>query len=193
MINVYDFDQTIYQGDCARDFFKYCLFHYPLKVSKVFPLMSVSFLRYKLNKIERYKLLESIYQYLLYLDVDNFELLVNEFWDKHQHKVYNWYFKQKKVDDLIISASPSFLIGNICQRLNLNYIAASLDINSGKYVGDGSCYGKDKVRLFKKYYPEVEINEFYSDSYSDQPLALLAKKAFMVKNGCVREWEFIEI
>lgn len=191
MINVYDFDQTIYKGDCARDFFKYCLLNYPLQVSKIFPRFTVSLLRYQLNKIPRKELLESLYRYLLYLDVIDLEKLVNVFWDKHQHKIYNWYLEQKREDDLIISASPAFLISVICKRMNLRFIAASLDTDSGKYVGDGSCYGEDKVRLFNKYYPDVIIDKFYSDSYSDQPLASVARQAFMVTNGQIEPWEFI--
>ncbi len=191
MINVYDFDETIYRGDCARDFFKYCLLHYPLQVSKVFPRLTISLLRYKLKKIPRKQLLESLYQYLLYLDAIDLDKLINIFWDKHQHKIYRWYLKQKRDDDLIISASPAFLIGAICKRMNLRFIAASLDTSSGKYVGDGSCYGEDKVRLFKKYYPNETIDKFYSDSYSDQPLASISKQAFMVTKGQIKAWEFI--
>lgn len=44
--------------------------------------------------------------------------------------------------------------------------------------------GKEKLRrLMTKYGTDVKIAEFYSDSYSDLPLAQIAEKAFLVKKN----------
>ena len=37
----------------------------------------------------------------------------------------------------------------------------------------------------------IHIDQFYSDSQSDLPLAKIADKAFLVNNGVVREWKGI--
>ena len=65
-----------------------------------------------------------------------------------------------------------------------------MDINTYKINGI-DCAGIEKVLRFKKEYPDGVIDEFYSDSYSDMPLAELAKKAYMVdKQGKIYDWNF---
>ncbi|MBQ7745742.1 MAG: polysaccharide biosynthesis protein GtrA, partial [Ruminococcus sp.] len=62
-----------------------------------------------------------------------------------------------------------------------------------KYTGiyDGvNCHGKEKVRRFYEVFPDRKIEEFYSDSYSDSPLAEIADKAFMVDGEKVTKWVF---
>ena len=51
-----------------------------------------------------------------------------------------------------------------------------------------NCHDTEKVRRFRALYPDAEIDEFYSDSLSDSPLAELAGKAFLVKKGRLSEW-----
>ena len=43
--------------------------------------------------------------------------------------------------------------------------------------------GEEKVKRFYEIYPKEIIDEFYSDSYSDLPLANISKKAFLIKKG----------
>ena len=65
-------------------------------------------------------------------------------------------------------------------------MASPLDLNTLKYEGK-NCYGEEKVNVFKKYY-DSQIDEFYSDSISDEPLALLAKKAYIVDKNEIKDW-----
>ena len=44
-----------------------------------------------------------------------------------------------------------------------------------------NCHGKEKVRRFYKEFPEDTVVEnFYSDSLTDTPLAKLADKAYLI-------------
>ena len=44
-----------------------------------------------------------------------------------------------------------------------------------------NCHGEEKVRRFREVYGDAQIDEFYSDSLHDTPLAKEAKRAFLVK------------
>lgn len=117
----------------------------------------------------------------------NPEIDIKMFWDTHEKNIKGWYLKQKKDDDIIISASPEFLLNPICERLGIkNLTASKVDVHTGKYSGV-NCHGEEKVRLFRELYGG-EIDEFYSDSRSDTPLAEISKKAFMVKGDKIEDW-----
>ena len=103
--------------------------------------------------------------------------------------IKSFYLKQKNYDDVIISASPTFLLEPICRRLNITYLIASkVDKHTGKYTGI-NCYGSEKVRRFKEIFPNQSIDNFYSDSLSDAPIAKLAKHAFLVSKKHIKNWE----
>ena len=60
-------------------------------------------------------------------------------------------------------------------------------MKTGKFTGE-NCKGQEKVKRFRKKYGNAVIDDFYSDSLSDLPLARIAKRAFLVKKGKIREW-----
>ena len=68
-------------------------------------------------------------------------------------------------------------------------MASRVDKHTGVYSGI-NCHGKEKVRRFREKFPQGKIGEFYSDSYSDSPLAEIADKAFMVDGEKVTKWVF---
>jgi phosphoserine phosphatase len=43
--------------------------------------------------------------------------------------------------------------------------------------------GEEKLRAYRERFGDAPIDEFYSDSRRDAPLAALAKRAFIVKKG----------
>ena len=48
---------------------------------------------------------------------------------------------------------------------------------------------EEKVKRLNKYIPDYSIDEFYSDSFSDTPLAKLSKRAFIVKGNDLFDWD----
>lgn len=111
------------------------------------------------------------------------------FCESHKNKIMSWYQKKHKEDDLIISASPEFLLKGFCQNLGcVHLIASEVDPESGKFLSE-NCKGEEKVKRFKMVYGNEKIEEFYSDSYSDLPMGKLAERAYLVKNGKPCEWK----
>lgn len=186
MRNVYDFDKTIYEGDSTIDFYLYCLKQYPFIIRWI-PKQCCAFFLYKTKRITKTKMKEMFYSF--FQDIRNIDLIVHSFWIKNENKVAKWYLRQKESTDLIISASPEFLLKPICEKLGIScLIASKVDNKTGAYNGE-NCYGEEKVRRFYAEYPTEKIKSFYSDSYSDTPLANLAEQAYLVRKNQLQDWK----
>ena len=184
-MNVYDFDNTIYSGDSSIDFYFYCLRKYPAVITCL-PRQIKAALDYKLGRIEKVIFKEVFFSFLNKLHDPKKD--VGEFWDKNQSKMTSWYLRQQEEDDLIVSASPVFLLRDLCTRLNIKYLIASeVNIRTGRFESD-NCYGKEKVKRVMESFPDAKINKFYSDSLSDKYLAELSKEAFMVAENTISQW-----
>lgn len=187
-MNVYDFDGTIYDGDSTVDFYVFALKKKPFLISYV-PKQAWGFLLYLLKKINKVRLKE---YFLSFLSSINTEKLTEEFWNQNQYKIFDWYLGQQREDDIIISASPAFLLQPICGRLNIHHLIASeVDPETGIFFGE-NCRGQEKVKRLALEYGVSHIDSFYSDSRSDFPLAKIAEKAYLVKKGIISEWQGIE-
>nr|MCR5794918.1 haloacid dehalogenase-like hydrolase [Solobacterium sp.] len=66
-------------------------------------------------------------------------------------------------------------------------MASPVDMHTGRYSGV-NCHGKEKVRRYNEFFKDIQINRFYSDSYSDSPLAEIAEEAFLVKGDRLLPW-----
>ena len=181
-MNVYDFDKTIYDGDASLDFWRYKVRKEPLLLGYLPYQVSPAFL-FKAKIISRK---ESKQRFFIFLrSIHNLDL--SNFWDQHQSKIKPWYLKQKQPDDLIISASPEFILKEMTDRLQISLIGTKMNPKTGKITGE-NCRGEEKVLRFKKQYQDTSINQSYSDSHSDTPLKLLAKESFLVKKDQLSPW-----
>ena len=185
-MNAYDFDYTIYDGDSSIDFWIFCLRKHPA-IFKYFPYQICGMVLYFFKRIDKDRFKELYFSFLKGLpDAEND---IKSFWKNNKKKIKSWYLEQKQANDLIISASPKFLLEEICKYLNLsNLIATEVDITSGKFKSPNCC-GDEKVRRFKEVFGETEIKNFYSDSLSDLPMAKKACTAFLVKGNSITKWE----
>ncbi len=185
-MNVYDFDNTIYNGDSTFDFYIYCLRKHK-EILKMLPSLVNGFTKfYILKKGSKTEFKENMYKFLQFIDT---EKEVQLFWKKYIGNIKEWYYIIQKADDVIISASPEFLLRPLCKKIGIKYlIASNVSASDGKYTGI-NCHGKEKVRLFKMQFNE-SIDKFYSDSYSDTPLAEISEQAFMVKGNKISKWIF---
>ncbi len=186
-VNAYDFDKTIYNGDSTAHFYFYCLKHQP-KIIKWLPYQAWSFLKYLLGIYTKTQFKERFYKF--FKSINDIEKTVEEFWDKKICNIKTWYLKNSREDDIIISASPDFLLRPAIRRLKLtNLIASRVDLHDGKYTGL-NCWGDEKVKRLRTEMGNVEYDYFYSDSYSDTPLAELAKiESFIVKGEKLMPWK----
>ena len=120
--------------------------------------------------------------------VDDFDEQIERYWDKYEKRISAWYLAQKRPDDLIISASPACIIGPIAKRLGVHYMASEFDREFGVFVNN-LMYAKEKSKYIIDHgFPMIE--NFYSDSLADTPLALCAEKAHLVTNkaSTVLDW-----
>ena len=67
-------------------------------------------------------------------------------------------------------------------------MASEVDPHTGIYEGQ-NCHGQEKVRRFREVYPDQKVENFYSDSRSDTPMAKLAEHAWLVKGEKRRPWQ----
>ena len=184
-MNTYDFDQTIFYPDSSYCFVKYCLKKYPKAVLPAVPGTLKELFVYLKRRQSAKAMKQRMFSFLPRLgDVD---AVVRDFWDEYRGNLEPWYLAQKKPDDIIISASPEFLLQPICDELGVSLIATRMDKTSGRIDGE-NCHDAEKVRRFNAQYPGAHTERFYSDSLADTPMAMLADEAFIVKRGSLSPW-----
>lgn len=176
MMNIYDFDKTIYNGDSSIDFIKYC-FKVNKKSLLILPKFILTMILYLIKVCEKEQLKSSFFKVITYFD--NIDTLVNDFWKINEHKIKKIYINNKKKNDIIISASPEFLLKPIAKKYQFTLIATKVDLKTGNIIGR-NCYGEEKIIRLKKY-GITNCKNFYSDSLSDTPLANIAKNAYIIK------------
>ena len=186
-MNAYDFDETIYKGDSTRDFFFYCIRRNPALL-RYLPLQGWHFLKWKGFRLyTKTQFKEQFYRF--FRGIDNIDAYVADFWKGHLCNVKGWYKAQHNEDDLIISASPEFLLRPACDALGITHLIASrVDKRTGAYDGE-NCYGEEKVKRLNAEMPDAVIDAFYSDSLSDTPMALLTPHRYIVLDDTIIDWD----
>lgn len=180
-MNVYDFDNTIYNGESTVDFFLFCL---KKKKSLIFQLPKIIFcaILYKLRLLTQTTLLNVVgsMSKLFIQNSINMDDLTNEFWIKNKVKLKTNFLENLNQEDIIITATPFFIIEKIKKELKTEHIIASdFDYRTG--VFKFLCYKDNKFIEFKKRYPTVKIKNFFTDSYNDKSIINISENAFLVK------------
>lgn len=183
-MNVYDFDNTILRGDSSARFFAWCLLHCP-RMWRDIPAQAVNGAAFLLKLRPKQAFKQRMFGFLRLIDAD---AAVPAFWADNLAQVKPWYKRAHRSDDVVISASPEFLIRPACDALGISHVLASpVDPHNGIFSGP-NCHGEEKVRRFREVWPEADIENFYSDSRSDAPLARLARQAWLVKGDRIEPW-----
>ena len=185
-MNVYDFDGTIFPTDCSIGFFIWCMKKHPKLIFTYAPKVVKNLIKRKFGKIPEYQMQLEFFGYLTL--IDDFDEQIELYWDKNEKKIAPWYLAQKRSDDLIISASPDCIIGPIAKRLGVSFMATEFNRKYGVFLHN-LMYAQEKAQYIIDHgFPLIE--NFYSDSLADTPLALCAEKAFLVskKASTLTEW-----
>ena len=179
-MDVYDFDGTIYDGDSSIDFYLFCL-KKNIKLLRYIPgevLYSILY-RFKIKTKEEFK--QKFFSFLC--EINNVDDIVTLFWKKHEKKIKYFYLNKNHSNDVIISASPFFLLNPICEKLKIKkLIASNFNKNNGTLSGK-NCYGINKVDRFREIFGNISIENFYTDSLSDLPLIQIANNSYIVKKN----------
>lgn len=187
-MRVFDFDNTIYDGESGLDLFLHFLRLDTKGVFKYIPKFFKGFIKYKNGVIT---IDEVINKYGTFLKeycagfADDMEKEFVRFWDLNEHKIKEFYRDIHKADDIIVSACPESLLKIMCDRLGINnYICSKVNFSTGDI--QQICYKDKKVALFKEKYGDVQIDEFYTDSVSDLPMIEISRNAYMVSGDQIR-------
>lgn len=178
-INLFDFDETIYDGDSTVDFFKYIFKKKPLSCIWI-PVMGIYAFLYLIKIINKTKMKQGFYKIFKFVDIN--KDFLDDFWESHDYKIKKFYLDRIHDNDIIISASPEFLLEPISKKLGVkDMMASKVNKKTGKYDGL-NCHDVEKVRRLNEKYSNYEIIESFSDSLkSDRPILELAKSAYLVK------------
>ncbi len=188
-MKVYDFDGTIYKKDSSVEFYKYCL-RTSMSTLRAAPIQIMGFLLYIVGIYDKKKFKESFFSFLKYIpDVRGY---VKSFWEEEcsDRCFYDWYIEKKESEDVIISASPAFLVNEAANNLGIRFVIASeVEETTGRFLSE-NCRGIEKVTRFYRSFPDAVIDEFYSDSRTDDPMAEISKNAFIISDGQPVQWNF---
>ena len=185
-MNVYDFDNTIYNGESFVDLFIMVLCKDPTLLRYV-PTMISGIVQYKTGTLRLETALEQyskpFEEYVSALsDID---ALVDEFWDKHMHKIKPFYDQVRSDDDLVISASPQIVVDEVCRRLGIKRcIGTQFDRKTGKL--GRVCFRENKIAAFREAYPDAHISALYTDSMHDKPLMDISDSVYFVKGNKIK-------
>ena len=184
-MNVYDFDNTIFRGDSTVRFWLYCLRTRPRTLAAL-PRTALHGLLFLLKREEKTAFKQRFFSFLAWLpDRDR---ALGEFWEKNLSRVKPWYRGCAEPADVVISASPEFLLRPACEALGIGTLLASrVDPDSGEYTGE-NCHGEEKVRRFREVFGETAPDRFYSDSMSDAPMARISRESWLVQGDRLRPW-----
>ena len=179
-MNLYDFDNTIYDGDSCHDLVIYGLRkHFFLAIKSV---IKAGFLnkKYKKNEIPFEIVKENLLSFIY--KIDNYKEFINDFVDSHMNRIKPWYKKIQTKNDILLTASFDLWIDIFAKKIGINHVIATKTDENGHIIGK-NCKTNEKVRRLKKEFPNKKFTCAYSDSSADIPILELAKNAYVVEGN----------
>ena len=185
-MNIYEFDNTIYDGDSCKDIVLYGLKKYPKIAFKSLLKARIKNKDYKKKKIEFEIVKESLLSFIF--KINDYQKFINEFVKSHMKKIKPWYLSKKKKDDIIVSASYDLWINEFAKKLGVKNVIATKVNSEGKIIGK-NCKREEKVRRIKESFKNRTFMEAYSDSEADLPILKLAKVAYVVEGNNIIKYK----
>ncbi|MCD7722935.1 MAG: haloacid dehalogenase-like hydrolase [Clostridiales bacterium] len=186
-IDIYDFDKTIVPFDSGSLFAVWCLVHYPWAALCLPFIAGAAFLMaFKIINLNQFK--KNIFCFVRFIPLKK---AVCRFWNKYEKKVNPW-FKSRKRECVIISASPDFLLCEIAKRLGVkNLICTRHNPKTGAIIGE-NCRGAEKVKRFHAEFPGRAVEDVYSDSlrHDKSIFSLACGSCYLVKDRKVLKFDF---
>ncbi|MCR5632981.1 MAG: haloacid dehalogenase-like hydrolase [Eubacterium sp.] len=180
---VFDFDNTIYNGESAVDYAFYMIRHNK-RIIRFIPTILLSLAGYKLCLLSKEKL-ESIINKVFDGVMDgevSFKDFVEPFWESHSNKLNSTILKRIKPGDVIISAGPVFLLEGITEIIKTDKIVGSeLDFDKRRITWFN--FGDNKVKRYRQLYGDSIVDAFYTDSYYDKDMMMISRDVYIVKSG----------
>lgn len=186
-MNVYDFDNTIYDGETLVDivaFFAKC----DPKVLRYIPKLLVLWGKEVFHFFTIEEALGAFSGFLegYFVTITDMDKQIVEFWNKNEKKIKPFYNEIRRDDDVIVSGTTDFILEEIAKRIGIkNYICSSIDSKTGKFIR--LCYRENKVEAFYERFPGAHIENFYTDSMNDKPMMEISDHVFIVKKNKITQ------
>ena len=181
-MNLYDFDDTIYDGDTCKDIVIYGLLKQPLytlqSLFNAYKLKS----QYKKGQVEFERVKETMLSFIF--NMDNSQEFINSFVDSHMKKIKKYYKERQTENDVIVSASYEIWISVFAKRLGIKYVIATKTDEKGHIIGK-NCKGEEKIRRINEVFKDGYFLCAYSDSSVDIPMLELANAAYVIEGNNV--------
>lgn len=198
-IAVYDFDNTVYNGNSLLDFWKYALVRYPYLLLWV-PFQFCTMLLWKCRIIDTGRFKEAFLSFIQVMPSSSFKHCIDAFWDRNARKIPSWVpeqIMQDRKENLVpfcVSASPDFLLEGITNKLGFDTLLCSEFLKRGSVQTNKmkvpNCKGHEKVRRLKEWAANNSLSfvvqKVYADSLTDFPLYQTANEHYHVKRGILR-------
>ncbi len=187
-MNVYDFDNTIYDGESCFDLFWFYIRKDP-GLLRLLPKVLIAFAKYKRGKVtadvflrENAELVETELRKIPDIEAD-----MRLFWDKHMKKIKPFYAEIRREDDWIVTAAPDFSMREVCRRLGIaNCVSSRVDPDTCRILHFN--LRERKIDAFRAACPDAQIDAFYTDSpVNDAPLIEMAAHAFVVRRNRINQ------
>ena len=187
-MNVYDFDNTIYNGESSFDLFLFYIRKDPALLL-LLPKVIVGFANYKRGKIDADGFLRA-YAPLVeekLRKIPDIEADMRDFWDKHMHKIKPFYAQMRREDDWIVTASPDFSVREVCRRLGVrNFVCTRVDPETRRILHFN--LRERKIEAFRAACPDAKIDAVYTDSpVNDAALIDMAQRAYEVRGNRIKQ------
>lgn len=185
-MRVFDFDNTIYDGESVIDFYLFSIKKKPSVLKYAYAVL-YHFIKYKLRLTDMndmYKVSEK-YAAAYVSEFDNIDDLVKEFWDGHVHKIKSWYKSEE--DDVILTASLNLIMVPLCERIGIKHcICSEFDLETMTVTHINFSHNKKEI-FRKKFGEDIMIDEFYTDHTADKPMFEISKNVFWVKGNKIKK------
>lgn len=186
LIDVYDFDGTLYDGDSTVDFVLFCLRRHPSLLLEL-PGLTGAALRLARGKIGLTAFKSALFG--LMARRVSLEDEAGRFWQdaRTRAKLYEWFrHTPRDLPIVIASASPEFELTHAAALLGVEVlIGTRCDASTGRLLG-ANCKGEEKLRRIGERMGEFEIRAMYTDdARADGPLLARAREGYLISRGVV--------
>ena len=190
LIDVYDFDGTIYDGDSTVDFTRFCLRRHP-SLLLALPRFAWVCLRLAAGRAGLREMKSVLFSEM----ARRFSLEdeARQFWQqpKTRAKLGAWFeTTPRDVPIVIASASPEFELRYAAALLGVEtLIGTRCDTATGLLTGP-NCKGEEKLRRMEEAVGPYTIRAMYTDSVkSDGPLLRKAQQGYILCHGAVSRYD----
>ena len=187
LIDVYDFDGTIYDGDSTVDFVRFSLSRHPGMILGL-PRMALAAIQLAAGRssLTRFKS-------VLFGEMSRHFSLEDEadaFWQSEgtRRKLGAWFqTTPRDLPIVIASASPEFELRHAAKLLGVGHlIGTQCDMTTGELTGK-NCKGEQKIARIREALGEFEVRAMYTDdAKADGPLLAIAQERYIVTHGQVK-------